>query len=405
MRSYNSFKNLFSHNRKILYIVLSVVMLSVLTLTIVYAALSTTLNINGTAEVTSASWDIHFANIKINQGSVEATTSPTIINSRTINFVVGLKEPGDYYKFTVDIVNNGTIDAMIDSVVKTPTLTETQAKYLKYEIEYTDGNSILDKQPLPKETTKTMSILVAYRSDVASSDIPTEGESLNLSFTMNYVQANETSTIIPDREPTVRVVNGDINTVGSEICIGEECFYLMKNDGKSITMFAKYNLYVGSYCTSSSSCMAYGDEATGIQDSTMLGRPDTGSYPRNGITPFSLTAYWGSINSGDYVYSSNSLLYNYVENYKIYLKEKNVSIEEARLIKFEELETLGCNRTNLNCNDAPEWVYKTSYWTGAAHGSTTLWRVYSDGAFGSLIYSSDIYFGVRPVIKISLSNF
>lgn len=279
-------------NRKLQLVILMVLVCLVGTMSIAYAILSTTLQINGHAEVTAASWNIHFDNIQINQGSVEAITAPKILDSRTINFVINLEEPGDYYKFTVDIVNDGTIDAMIDSVVKAPQLTEQQAKYIKYEIEYTDGNSILDKQLLPKDASKTMSVLVAYRTDIASNDIPTEGESLNLAFTMNYVQADETGTQIPESTPIVRVVSGDLNTAGSEICIGSECFYLIKNDGKSVTMLSKYNLYIGDVCTSSSLCTPYGNAATGIQDSMMVGRPLDNGYPRHGLTVFSSTNYW-----------------------------------------------------------------------------------------------------------------
>lgn len=47
--------------------------------------------------------------------------------------------PGEFYEFTVDVVNEGSIDAMIDSVVKTPELTSAQAKYIKYEISYENG--------------------------------------------------------------------------------------------------------------------------------------------------------------------------------------------------------------------------------------------------------------------------
>lgn len=58
MRNRLSLNSFFNRDRKVLYIVLSVVMISVLTLTVVYSALSTTLNINGNAEVSAASWDI-----------------------------------------------------------------------------------------------------------------------------------------------------------------------------------------------------------------------------------------------------------------------------------------------------------------------------------------------------------
>ena len=35
-----------------------------------FAVLSTTLNINGTAKVKSQTWDIHFENVNITEGSV-----------------------------------------------------------------------------------------------------------------------------------------------------------------------------------------------------------------------------------------------------------------------------------------------------------------------------------------------
>ena len=47
--------------------------------------------------------------------------------------------PGDYYEFTVDIINNGTIDAMINNIIMYPTLSTEQAKYLKYEVNYENG--------------------------------------------------------------------------------------------------------------------------------------------------------------------------------------------------------------------------------------------------------------------------
>lgn len=114
------------NSRKILYITLSVLLVFILSLTIVYAALNVTLRITGNTEVIASSWDVHFDNIQINAGSISATTTPTITDRKTVDFGVTLKKTGDYYKFTVDVINNGTIDAMIESVVKTPNLTEKQ---------------------------------------------------------------------------------------------------------------------------------------------------------------------------------------------------------------------------------------------------------------------------------------
>lgn len=411
MRIRNNLNDFYNWDRKILYVVLSVVVISLLCLTIVYAALSTTLNINGNAEVTAASWDIHFDNIQVNPGSVDATTEPKITDSRTVNFDVGLKEPGDYYKFTVDIVNEGTIDAMIDSVVKTPELTTEQAKYIKYEIEYIDGNLISSKQLLSRDSARTISILVSYRSDVSSTDIPTEGDSLNLSFSMIYTQADSSGTEILENTKLVRVVSGDLNTIGSEICIGEECFYLIKNDGSSVTLFSKYNLLVGNRVDTDSYETSLLQNATGVQDSMAVGgRVDANGnniFPFIGTVAFTSKSYWADIieTYPSYVYNSNSILYEYIENYRNYLNKLGIFIDEARLISYEELEELGCSSSEETCLSALSWVYSSSYWTGSAYASNRMWRVSNQGIFkdNSAIVASLL--GVRPVIRISLMYF
>ena len=85
MRNKRGLNNVLSTDRKTLYMVLSIVMISVLTLSVVYAALSTTLQINGQAEVSFASWDIHLANVQLNSRSA-TTTAPTITTSTTATF-------------------------------------------------------------------------------------------------------------------------------------------------------------------------------------------------------------------------------------------------------------------------------------------------------------------------------
>lgn len=135
MRNRTNINSFFYLNRKVLYTVLGILMASVLTLTVVYAALSTTLNINGNAEVTAASWDIYLDNVMLNSGSATSNI-PTIIDKITATFSTTLTKPGDYYMFMIDVVNNGSIDAMINSITKTPELSDTQKKYLNYIVEY-----------------------------------------------------------------------------------------------------------------------------------------------------------------------------------------------------------------------------------------------------------------------------
>ena len=132
-------------NRKNLSIVLCLVVVSVFTLTIAYAALNAVLTIQGNARVSAADWDIYLNNPRVTNGSA-TTNVPVIKTSPTLEFETTLNMPGDFYEFVVDVVNAGDIDAMIENVVKTPDLTEAQAKFLKYEVTYENGTPITTQQ-------------------------------------------------------------------------------------------------------------------------------------------------------------------------------------------------------------------------------------------------------------------
>ena len=399
MRNKRGLNNVLNTDRKTLYMLLSIVMLSVLTLTVVYAALSTTLNINGNAEVSAANWDIYLDNVVLNSSSA-TTTAPTITDSKTATFSTTLTKPGDFYEFTIDVVNGGSIDAMIDSVTKTPSLTDTQKKYLNYIVEYQNGESITTKQLVYKNTYVRLLVKVEFRKDISASDLPTTSETLNLAFTVNYVQSDESGTGVVDNGVLKLVTaNGSLEAVGTIVTIGDQQFYTIGTEGDNVKLLSMFNLYVGNECTSSSSssCTPYGDEATGIQDSTMKGWV-SGQTIRNGTTAFSYTdsTYAGSIVEG------------YVNNYKNIIEaDYGVDVVEARLITKDELtdsETFACEE-NDRCSDKYPWIYSTSYWSGSANDTNYVLDVYSIGYFDFDNYSHDNVLGVRPVIIISRSLF
>ena len=125
--------------------------------------------------------------------------------------------------------------------------------------------------------------------------------------------------------------------------------------------------------------------------------------------PFSSTAYWSDGSNlksqygtgyPAYVYDSNSTIYNYIENYKIYLESQGAEIEEARVIKIEELEELGCSVENATCSNAPSWVTSSAYWTGSAYSDNEFWYVVRFGGFAHGNYSSDFVIGAKPVIVL-----
>lgn len=177
-------------NKPLLYFVFFVFA----SVTVGYAALSTTLSITGKGTLSKNSWDIHFENLVIvDNGASAVTTAPTIDSTKTkVSFNITLSKPGDSYEFTVDAVNKGTIDAMLSGFSAT-SLTADQQKYLTYTVTYGDGATISTKDYLKKGTSETIRVRVRFRDDLTSADLPSSAETLNLTATLVYVQADSTA--------------------------------------------------------------------------------------------------------------------------------------------------------------------------------------------------------------------
>ena len=104
--------------RKIKLISLCALLVAVLGLTVAFAALSQTLTINGSAAVDAASWDIHFEKTSGKETEVKGAatfTEPTLSGTTIENFSATLTKPGDSVTYYFDIVNNGTVDAVVSS--------------------------------------------------------------------------------------------------------------------------------------------------------------------------------------------------------------------------------------------------------------------------------------------------
>lgn len=383
----------FHVNSKILSIVLCVILVCVFTLTIAYAALSAVLTISGSAEVVASNWDIHLENARVISGSVSKNVPS--INGNTLSFSAHLDVPGDYYEFVVDVVNEGSIDAMIDSIVVTPTLTDSQKKYLKYEVKYQNGEDVSTKQVLYSGSTMPITVRVEYIRDLEKGDLPTEDTVLNSSLTLVYSQSDGTGSSVINNGYALPVADGDIDTIGTVVTIGTEQFYILDSDSDSVSLLSMYNLHVGGYYNNSV-WTSYGGLATGMQDSTL-----TRNY---GITPFASDMQKGT-NYGSY---EGSIVEGYINNYKNLLESKfEISILGARAVTLEDLTKpeIGCDDVNRTCSGIThKWIYSTNYWTGTEYASTAVWCVSTSGGLGRNIYRIDS-FGVRPVIIISKDYF
>ena len=164
----------------------------VLMLGVGYAYLNTEVSVVGAGKVTSSKWDVHFENIVVNENSFNSVEEePTIIDDSTVTFNVGLDSPGQFYEFNIDVVNEGTIDAMIDDIIVSPELTPVQQKMFRYEIKYDDGVNVEKYQSLKAEEKKTIKVLFKYNELLDYIEYSEENQSFEFAVTIKYVQAND----------------------------------------------------------------------------------------------------------------------------------------------------------------------------------------------------------------------
>ena len=173
------------------------IILLVLALGLGYAFLTTTLNISGTTDVDSNTWNVYWDNVQVIEGSVTAET-PVIDSSKTsVTFSVHLSKPGDYFAFNVDAKNDGTIDAMIDIITKTINDSTTIPDYLVFDILYSDYFPITSKQELNAGSKETYHVVVYYDTQINPDELPTTNQSFTLSFGVTYVQKDSSAISIP----------------------------------------------------------------------------------------------------------------------------------------------------------------------------------------------------------------
>ena len=186
------------NKRKLNYLLVIILLLLV---SVGYAILSTNLNIVGAGTINNPTWDIHWENVSVKTGSVSATTPTIDTNKTTVNYSVTFTIPGEYYEFTVDAVNAGTIDGMVSVVLNKLNNVEitTLPNYLEYWVTYDDGANIAPNHLLAANSSEKYKVHVGYKKDINVSDIPATPQTLNLTFSVTYVQSdNNAVKPVPD---------------------------------------------------------------------------------------------------------------------------------------------------------------------------------------------------------------
>ena len=156
-----------------------------------FALLSTTLKINGTASIKSNTWDIHWENVVPNQSSTITAETPTISNDgTTVTYEVELSLPGDFYEFTVDAKNDGTINGKIDEIRHTVKLV-----------------TIVDEEEVLEDTTLPSYILYSVVYD-GTTEEPARGDILEAGDTKTYkvrIEYDPLAEVLPEADKVYRI--------------------------------------------------------------------------------------------------------------------------------------------------------------------------------------------------------
>ena len=194
-------------NKKFLQVfsVLALVV-AVLGISVGFAALSQTLTINGTAEVTPANWNVHFENLVqpyALTGGATITGNPTLTATHFGNYHVTLTKPGDKAVIKFDVKNAGDIPAKLtDYTFAAPVITGTSedatakaadeamvSENLVYTLTYEGGTAITkNSDTLAVNEAKTLELTVEYKASaesVPSAAVNITGMDVTFVYTQN----------------------------------------------------------------------------------------------------------------------------------------------------------------------------------------------------------------------------
>ena len=235
--------------------ILFIIILLVMSMGIGYAFLTTTLSIDGTSDIDASSWDVHFENVQVLSGSITGTQviTPATISAdgQTVSYHIKLNQPGDYYSFKIDAVNDGTLNAIIDDVnIKVNGSENSLPAYLKHSLFYDSTHTpfvnVNEGDFLFAGQSRTMVFGIEYNSDINPDDLPDENSSLNISVEIIYSQYSGNVYLYGDsyKSNSYHFYVSEINGVlPSSVVLhdnpqdalnnsGDNCFirFMMKND-------------------------------------------------------------------------------------------------------------------------------------------------------------------------------
>ena len=213
--------------RNIILIVLAVCLIGI---TVAYATLSQNLNISGVAKVGKTSWNIHFTKVLTPKAEGYAEGGKATLNSDSTVLTVSegiLKVPGDTITYVFDVINEGDLDAEVETVLTTidsckasddTTDVTMYCDKIKYDLVYQDTKeAVKKKDQLLKGESKTLNLIITYDKNKELTSLPnTEIVLDNITSTINYTMIQKSSG--STEEPQNKIVCKRATTLHTEEC-------------------------------------------------------------------------------------------------------------------------------------------------------------------------------------------
>lgn len=191
------------------YLMVGLFILVIAGISIGYAALQTTLTINGTTKIKKTTFQVCFENARQLNTEDEHSIDPTAtqgdsgiaINANDCtkaSWSVTLNQPGDFYEFSIDVHNTGTLNAKLGNVAATQVTdfaapSEGEPKpsdYIGYSITPVAPQTSLPavNDLLNAGNKYTLKFKVWFKTDIDPEDLPRNPQTLNFDYALTYNQ-------------------------------------------------------------------------------------------------------------------------------------------------------------------------------------------------------------------------
>jgi hypothetical protein len=182
--------NLGQHHKKTRAIAVAALVVGVLGLGVAFAAMSTTLQINGNAKIESASWKIIWQNASCTATGEASFTAPAISTGATEDDTLAItpafKSNGDVVTCTFEAKNDGTINAKLGTIVDS--ITNLTSNNITAVLTYNNSSNTVPaaNDALSAGTVQKYKLVMTYDGQPVSPAV----NGITFTYTVPYIQAS-----------------------------------------------------------------------------------------------------------------------------------------------------------------------------------------------------------------------